>query len=74
MGAGLAGIPGAGRLGIDGPGPGGAEPPGLLGRGGGGARPGFGDGGRLKIQSERNVLRHHTSESIGKRCNRSLKN
>ena len=39
-------MPGAGLLGNDGPG--GAEPPGLLGSGGGGARPGLGDGGRLQ--------------------------
>ena len=42
-------MPGAGLLGNDGPG--GAEPPGLLGSGGGGARPGLGDGGRLQEQN-----------------------
>ena len=45
VGAGRAGMPGAGRLGMEGPG--GALPPGLFGRGGGGALPGFGEGGRL---------------------------
>ena len=50
LGAGLAGMPGAGLLGNDGPDC--EEPPGLLGSGGGGARPGLGDGGRLEKDSK----------------------
>jgi len=50
-GAGLLGTPGAGRMGIEGIGA--WPPPGLLGRGGGGARPGFGEFGLLEKKTEK---------------------